>query len=586
MLPFSFVILTKKAFLMKSNLLANLFFIFFIASIPAQSDINKLSKQQWIEDLDFLINTIKTEHLKPYNTVSEKTLDSLKNDIKQKIETYSDAKIISEFSKITALLKWGHTRLTLPVNNDHLGLYLGHQREQKPDEAISMFSILPLRFVKFHDGVYVESTTLNNSHLLGKRLTHIGDYSVNEALKRISAYISHENESALNLLSPSYLSIVELLYAEGLISSTTSVKLTFNTNEQISLKSIKPDDNSPWIDYLTKHNIAKPLWLKNTDNGMWKVVTNDNFYTEVDQYYWYHFNTENQFFYIKINYLFHHPKKSIAVFMNEAMRVATEKNAKKIILDLRHNRGGSADVNRAVKLALQRWSKISNFGNAFVIVGRYSYSASVLLAMDLEKEFNVIFIGEELGGKPQHIGDSQRFLLPNSKLTLRISIKEHHDWTGFPDRPSTWLHYNTPMTFEDYKRGIDRSLEFAKNYQFKDVKTEIINIYKNTNINVALLVFYHLLTDPTSAVKDYSEVAYSLAKFLYEEEDNNRFAQGLLQYNLEYYPEHISSLLLLGKIQLATKNIEEGKETLNKVLAIDPNNQSVKVLLNSIIGGN
>ena len=264
------------------------------------------------------------------------------------------------------------------------------------------------------------------------------------------------------------------------------------------------------------------------------------------------------------------------------MAVANEENAERIILDLRHNRGGSAETNRAVKIAFQRWAKISDFGKVFVIVGRHSYSASIMLALDLERDYNVIFVGEEMGGRPQHIGDSQRYYLPNSGLTLRVSIREHNDWTGLPDRSSVWIHYNKPMAFSDYRQGVDRSLEFAKRYKFKDVNTEIVNIYKRTNINVALLLFYHLLTDPASAAEDHSGVAFSLAKFLYEEEDNSHFAESVLQYNLEYFSGHIPSLLLLSKIQLGTKKIKEGKETLNKILMLDPNNVEAKELIRSI----
>lgn len=556
-----------------------LILIFSINLIWSQPYNDSLSNQEWLEDLDFLVNTLKTKHYKPYTTVSEKTIDSLANDIKLKIKGYSEEKIISEFSKLTALLRWGHTRFSLPVNNDHLGLHLGHKREREPKENIAKFSTLPLRFVKFSEGVFVESTTSENYKLLGKKLTHIGEYTVEEAIRRVSSYIAYENESALNLLAPSYLSITELLYADGIINSKTSVTLKFKNNDPISIKPIAFDDDISWIDYLTQNKISKPKWLKNTDNGIWKIVTNDEFYTKVDQYYWYDFNAQDKSFYIKINYLFHHPEKSLAIFMNEAIAEATEKNAEKIILDLRHNRGGSSDMNRAIKLALQRWPKIADFGNVFVIMGRHSYSASIMLAMNLEKDFNVIFLGEDMGGKPKHIGDSQRFRLPNSGLTLRVSVREHHDWTGLPDRPSVWLHYKTPLTFNDYKKGIDASLQFAKNYQFKNVETEIVNIYKKTNINAAILIYYHLLTDPISAVKDYSGVAFSLAKFLYEEEDRGSWAQSILLVNLEYYTKHIPSLLLLGEIQMKMGDIENGKETLTRVLTIDPDNKKAKKLL-------
>lgn len=556
--------------------------ILYCNQVLAQSGQGRLTKEQWKEDLDFVVETLKTRHYKPFTSVREQVLDSLHRDIRSKIDSYSDEQIICELSRLTSLFKWGHTRLTLPVNSDHLGLYLGHRQEKRPSEMISMFSMLPLRFVKFSEGIYVESTTREHTQLLGKKLTHIGDQAIEDVLDRISPYIAYENESARALLSAAYLSIADLLYVAGISPSKSNIPLTFEGDERLTMEPIGYENTSEWIDYLTGNDIKKPLWLKNTDHGMWKIVTNDEFFSRVDQYYWYQYLEEKKSFCIKINYLFHHPEKSIAVFMHEAMKEAALKQADKLILDLRHNRGGSADVNRAVKLALQRWPKISEFGKVFVIVGRHSYSASVILAMDLEKEFNVLLIGEELGGKPQHIGDSERYVLPNSGLTLRVSVREHHDWTGLPDRSSSWVHYHIPMTFEDYKQGIDRSLEFASAYGFTDINEEIINIYKNTNVNVALLVFYHLLTDPVSAIENHSGIAYSLAKYLYEEEDNSRYALALLQYNLEYYSEHIPSLLLLGRIQLDTDLVAEGKETLRKILSLDPDNRMAKLWLKAI----
>ena len=57
-----------------------------------------------------------------------------------------------------------------------------------------MFSTLPLRFVKFSEGIYVESATSGYSNLLGKRLTHIGKYSVEEAINHINTYGSRHTD--------------------------------------------------------------------------------------------------------------------------------------------------------------------------------------------------------------------------------------------------------------------------------------------------------------------------------------------------------------------------------------------------------
>ncbi len=538
----------------------------------------ELTKDQWLEDLSFLEDKIKNRHLKPFTNVKESTFDSLLLDLRNNLDRYSSEKIIAELAKTIALFAWGHTRINLPVNYRHLGFYQGHSLDEPFSSGIRPFSVLPLRFVKFSEGVFIQSATENYKNLLGKKVTRIENTSVEEALVRIGAYTSCENQSALNLLAPVYLSIVNLLRAEGIISSQKAVQLSFSDGTTALISPLAYGQEAEFLDEISHRNLTRPLWLQDTKAGIWQIADEKSFWTEVEQFFWYRLIPQKKALYIKINYIGEHPEKSLASFMREAMEEAEEKKVEKLIIDLRHNTGGMGDSNRAIKLALQRWSGIAEFGKAFFLVGRKTYSAAILLLQDLEKNANVIFLGEEIGGKPSHIGDSQRFLLPNSKLTLRVSVAEHEDWTGIKDRSSIWLHHPIPLSHEDYSQGKDSVLDVALNYEAGDLKSKIIEIYSNTNINAAILILYHLYTDPRSSNAKHGAIAHSFARYLFETEKKISYAKYVTNVSLEYNYLNIPLLLLKAEIALAENDPEAAKTTLSKVLEMDPDNEKALVL--------
>jgi hypothetical protein len=262
---------------------------------------------------------------------------------------------------------------------------------------------------------------------------------------------------------------------------------------------------------------------------------------------------------------------SLARFMHEAMAVAEAKQVSKVILDLRHNTGGMGDSNRAIVLALQRWSGISEFGSTYVLLGRQTYSAAILLALELEQKANILFVGEELGGRPAHIGDSKRYVLPHSGLTMRVSVAEHKDWTGLSDRPSVWLHFPIPLQFADYRQGKDTALDFVLSYEPVDLQAEIVALYKTTNINVAILVLYHLYTDPRSVASNHADMAHALGRYLFEEEQNIPYAKYITNVSLEYNNRSIPLLLLQAELALAEDDQETASKALDRILSLRPN---------------
>ncbi|MGV2948095.1 hypothetical protein, partial [Acinetobacter sp. AGC35] len=97
---------------------------------------------------------------------------------------------------------------------------------------------------------------------------------------------------------------------------------------------------------------------------------------------------------------------------------------KKIIIDLRNNRGGYSEVIRPLIDELAALPKIQN--HIIVLIGRYSASSAMANAIDLRLSLHAVLMGEAVNGDPNKSGDMLSFELPESGLTVNYSKKEIH----------------------------------------------------------------------------------------------------------------------------------------------------------------
>ncbi len=498
----------------------------------------QLNAYQWMEDLDFLDNTIRNKHLDPFENISEEAFKEEVDQLRQRITDFSDSEIICEMARIVGLIGWGHSRLTLPVNTDHLAFYQGHSRNEV-EWNIQPFRALPLRFFLFEDGLLIQSTTKEYTSLIGYAITEIGNVPIANVLEKIRPYMSIENESAFKLNAPLRLGIFELLDLLGLTYHHEYVKLALSKNgqtKQIHIKPLSFSDNPKWYDHYALNDVKKPLWLSGTRAGMWDIVDSKNFWVKDNQYFWFTYLADSEILYIKINQIYDAVNEPIAGFMNRAVDTAHHYDAQKIVIDLRHNMGGSNDVNRSVLLALLRWSKSKDYGKVFVIMGRHTYSAAMMLAVRLEEFVQVVFVGEDTGGKPEHIGDSRKFQLPNSKLTLRVSTIWHHDWFR-GDRPSPFVHYPIPIASDKYLNGMDGALDWIKEFSPKDLSEVFVNAYQNCGLHCMRTIIKHYLSDPETYHLNFEDAFLAVSEYLLKIEQKFIEAQSMYYATRWYYPD-------------------------------------------------
>ena len=78
------------------------------------------------------------------------------------------------------------------------------------------------------------------------------------------------------------------------------------------------------------------------------------------------------------------------------------------------------------------------------------------------KSTEVVLVGEETGGRPNHFGEVKRFVLPESRLIVNHSTK--YFTLLKEDTPTITPDVMAPMTIGFYLKGIDPSLEAVKKH--------------------------------------------------------------------------------------------------------------------------
>jgi hypothetical protein len=104
----------------------------------------------------------------------------------------------------------------------------------------------------------------------------------------------------------------------------------------------------------------------------------------------------------------------------------------KLIFDLRFNSGGHPDQGSEFVADLHK-SRIKGKGQFFLFVGRKTQAEAMINALDFMRGADVVVVGEESGGRPNHFGEVKRFVLPESGLIVSHSSSYFRLLEGDPD---------------------------------------------------------------------------------------------------------------------------------------------------------
>jgi hypothetical protein len=144
--------------------------------------------------------------------------------------------------------------------------------------------------------------------------------------------------------------------------------------------------------------VAPPLFLRDI------VVTQKHWETPLP---------EHDALYVQVNNLVDEENETLAQFGRRLWTVLDSVRPKNLILDLRHNNGGTTSLYNELLRTLTAFSRTQG-NQVYALIGRRSYSATANFVTDLERLVDPVFVGEATSQCCNFYGDPTPVTLPYS----------------------------------------------------------------------------------------------------------------------------------------------------------------------------
>jgi len=129
-----------------------------------------------------------------------------------------------------------------------------------------------------------------------------------------------------------------------------------------------------------------------------------------------------------------------------------------LILDLRHNNGGSTQLYEELLRSLIAFSRVPGH-TVYVLIGRRSYSATGNFVTDLERLTDPIFVGEASSECCNLYGDPIELTLPYSGIQLEVTALRWQLSTPSDRRREISPELPVQLTAAAYFAGKDPALD-------------------------------------------------------------------------------------------------------------------------------
>lgn len=460
---------------MKLNLFHNIFaglLLSFSAIASSQSP-----DQLWEQDLAALKQHLEAAHPNLYHSTNKAEFESALTFAQK--QTTQQTQYIA-LARALALVGDGHTAaplLPLPFN------------------AGVSFEYTPLQFKVFSDGVYVIAASQEQNRFIGFKLVAINGIATESVLDNIATLISADNPYWMQDLSGYYLSNINAInWATGQPAGATPQFEFINTNEERVSLQISEDMHVSDINWMQDFYLSSP-------NSEWKGKPLAGPLLNCKRNYCSERIHSGDTLYMNIRAM-RDDETSFAEFVEQSFASIENEPVKNLIIDLRLNRGGNGSLRWPLiyKLAEHRL----NSSNTLVVLSSNKiFSAGMMLAVDLEKHSNAVFIGENTGSSPNHYGETSVFELPNSGFKIIHSSLYWQNARPDDRRDSIAPDAAISNSSELFFSGRDEAFDIASRYleaQALQFNPKLSNkgqalIYDKSNIDgsnaAKIAVYYH-----------------------------------------------------------------------------------------------
>ena len=396
---------------------------------------------RWQADIDYFIRLITETHPDSFHATEERNWRGAARDLRRNVGRQTDTEIVGELMRLAAMIGDGHTSVYPPI------------------EGELAWSLLPLQPVSLDGGWYVMAASEAHTDLVGTRITGVGTYSMDRMMELARQFTPSDNEFTAHWMAGNVFQLYEFYEIAGAVSVPGQVTMSFElpNGTEISRDLVAaPIDRNPTIPS------TPASWVRADGGGevaLWRDQLDQTFYTQM---------ISSDTLYVRLNQIANTEEMSLADFGESILNTLQEEEATSLVLDLRHNNGGNANLARDFVVSLLRHEPLSESGHLFVLIGPRSFSATMYLVGALEQYMDPTLIGWPTGGRPTVYSTERPFTLPYSGVAGSVSARQHIDGFSADDRRPAFLpDYLEWPTMADVQNGrdplIERALELSSN---------------------------------------------------------------------------------------------------------------------------
>lgn len=386
---------------------------------------------RWRADLAFVVDTIIRGHAAPFHSTSEAAFRAAAARLDVAIPRLQRYEIIVELGKLVATIGDGHTRLPWPWNPVSLG-----------------FHTLPVRFESFADGWFVVAAAKPYEDLVGGRVVRLGRLSVNQALQAVTPLVSRDNTHGIARIARRLLAIPEVLVATGVGSSLDGTALAVDLNGVVRerwVESVAPGTLPPLRDLYELTGIKPALHRSAPGRFAWQT-----------------FLDGGATLYAQINAVSNEPGQPTLPAFCAALLASIDTTVRRIVVDLRHNGGGSRELLTPCVEGLAQQERINRSDRLYVVIGHETFSAGMWVALDFANRTAATLVGEPTAGRPNFYGETRSAETPMHHLPFTWASRMNWRTDRGDQSESLMPTIVIRETFGDYAAGRDPVLDLIR----------------------------------------------------------------------------------------------------------------------------
>ena len=533
-----------------------------------QAQALSLSKDQWKNDLSYLMATIDSVHPSPYAKHPKAMFVKAADDLSRDIPGLTDSQIAARMMQIVALLGDGHSHLA----------------------PIGLNRWFPVRCYLFTDGLFITAIEPAFKEYAGSRVLKIGSLDVKNALALAQTLKGSDNRFGEMENCVMYLFNADLLEALGAISDANQITLEVErpggtVRTTITLRSQTVEKQSNWMEWGEMYGPVPDLMTsfgQRVSSDFRKGDTDLPLHLRMRLPYWFEYLAGSKSVYFQFNFVEREWNQvTFEEFTKRLFSFIDANEVRKFIIDIRYNSGGDGSLLDPFLHEIIKRDKINRKGTLFVLVGRKTFSAAVMLIGSLKRHTNAYFVGEPAGAPLNHRGEAQSYILPNSKFVLQLSTLYYQ--VGGPQDRNEYFQVDFPSQFSSrqYFSGADPALELVLRNDLRSLCDALLEDRLKAETALGRVEEMKKEYDWYSPFSetDMNATGYLLLRA-------GRIAESIAAFllNAKSYPGSWNAWDSLAEAYMKAGNIRLAIENYEKSLKLNPGNQGARQAIEKMAG--